>query len=412
MRRKDGIDPIAEAGRVDRVLLRSIVFAALINSLGYMDRVSMSIVAPSLRAEFSFSNIQIGMIFGAFSLSYALFQTPWGMVADRWPVRNLVALVILLWSASTGLTALCSTFIVFLLVRFVFGASEAALSPMIAALFRRSVSSEWRPVAFGLFLAGGRVGGLIAPAITAFYVVHGGWRSVFLFFAALGVIAVIGWWIGYPRGELVERRKPDEIRSRFPISISLLVLILVAFLYTSTWQFFATWFPTYLIDSRHFSLQKASVFTGLPFFFGVFSAFGGGPLSRWSARVFGTHAGRRIVVCGSLAASGGLFLCGALVRTDYGSAILISLAAAAGDLVLSTLWASAVELGRGAAGAVAGLMNATANLGAFLSPLLVGKMLESGAGWTHILETAALINIASAILWIFFRTEDRASLTM
>jgi ACS family hexuronate transporter-like MFS transporter len=412
MRWKDDIDQIAQTGRVDQVVLRSVVLATLINSLGYMDRVSMSIVAPSLRSEFSFSAMQIGMIFGAFSLSYALFQTPWGMIADRWPVRNLVALVILVWSASTGLTALCSTFILFLLVRFLFGVSEAALSPMIAALFRRSVSSEWRPVAFGVFLAGGRVGGLIAPAITAFYVIHGGWRSVFLFFAALGVIAVIGWWIGYPRGELVERREPNRIRGRLPISISLLVLILVAFLYTFTWQFFATWFPTYLIESRHFSLQKASVFTGLPFFLGVLSTLGGGSLSRWSARVFGIHAGRRIVVSGSLAASGGFFLCGALMPSNYGSAILISLAAAAGDLVLSTLWASAVELGRGAAGAVAGLMNATANLGAFLSPLLVGKMLESGGRWPYILETGALINIASAILWIFFRTEDGASLSI
>jgi predicted MFS family arabinose efflux permease len=155
MRWKDDIDQIAQTGRVDQVVLRSVVLATLINSLGYMDRVSMSIVAPSLRSEFSFSAMQIGMIFGAFSLSYALFQTPWGMIADRWPVRNLVALVILVWSASTGLTALCSTFILFLMVRFVFGVSEAALSPMIAALFRRSVSSEWRPVAFGVFLAGG-----------------------------------------------------------------------------------------------------------------------------------------------------------------------------------------------------------------------------------------------------------------
>jgi sugar phosphate permease len=60
-----------------RLVAPMVALATLANALGYMDRVCMSIVSPALRAEFGFSAGEIGMIFGAFSLSYALFQSPW-----------------------------------------------------------------------------------------------------------------------------------------------------------------------------------------------------------------------------------------------------------------------------------------------------------------------------------------------
>jgi predicted MFS family arabinose efflux permease len=82
---------------------------------------------------------------------------------------------------------------------------------------------------------------------------------------------------------------------------------------------------------------------------------------------------------------------------------LIALAAGAGDLILSTLWAAAVDLRENSAGAVAGLMNSAANLGAFLSPVLVGRMLQRGFAWNHILQCGVLLNLGAALLWIFFR---------
>ena len=57
---------------------RLVLVATGINVLGYMDRVCISVAAPALRSEFGYSPQEIGPIFGAFSLSYALFQAPWG----------------------------------------------------------------------------------------------------------------------------------------------------------------------------------------------------------------------------------------------------------------------------------------------------------------------------------------------
>jgi MFS transporter, ACS family, D-galactonate transporter len=291
----------------------------------------------------------------------------------------------------------------FLAVRFFLGITEAALSPMVASLFRRFVSFERRPAAFGIFLAGGRIGGLLAPSLAAFFVIRYGWRSVFLFFAAIGLGVVIIWLLAFPQQKLSAEPLPARTGGRAPMSRSLAILILVALLYTMMWQFFATWFPTYLTESRHFSLQQAGAFAGLPFFFGIFSTLLGGPLSIWVVRWLGPKAGRIVVVSGSLLLSAALLDSGLMMASRVTAAVLISLAAGAGDLILSTLWAAAVDLRENTAGAVAGLMNSAANLGAFLSPVLVGRMLQAGLGWSHILEGGVLLNISAALLWFFFR---------
>ena len=382
--------------------VRLVLLVTLANTLGYMDRVCMSIVSPRLRVQFGFSAGDIGMIFGAFSLSYALFQTPWGMVADRRSPRTIIASVVLMWSVFTGFTALSAALATFLVVRFLFGVSEAALSPTTASLFRRALALEQRPTAFGIFLAGGRIGGLLAPPIAAYFVVRYGWQSVFVLFAMLGIVAAVVWMLGFPKlvFEPVEKAQPSP---QSPFSFSLLVLILVALLYTMMWQFFVTWFPTYLMESRHFSLQIAGFYAGLPFFFGVGATFAGGPLYGLLARFLGPLTARRVLVAGGLLLSGVLLYSGLITSSATVGAVLISLSAGAGDLILSTLWAAAVDLGQESAGAVSGLMNTAANLGAFLSPVLIGRMLQADLGWNQIVEAGALLNFAAAVLWLFFR---------
>src|SRR6202041_1797699 len=115
----------------------------------------------------------------------------------------------------------------------------------------RTVPIRSRPTAFGSFLGGGRIGGIIAPGFAAFLAIRYGWRCVFMFFAALGLFAAAAWLRAFPREPVEQESKraptsPPATR----LSVSLTALILVGFTYTMTWQFFVTWFPSYLIESR------------------------------------------------------------------------------------------------------------------------------------------------------------------
>jgi MFS transporter, ACS family, glucarate transporter len=268
--------------------VRFVLLVTGANLLGYMDRVCISVLAPKLRTDLGFSASNIGLIFGAFGLSYALFQVPWGMIADRGGTRIIIGGVILAWSFFTGLTAVVRGLAALVAIRFLFGISEAALAPSVASLFRRVLPTQSRPTAFGSFLAGGRVGGMIAPGFAAFLAIRYGWRFVFVLFAVSGAFAATIWFNALPREEsIVESAPVPPAFEAPPLSISLSALILVGFAYTMTWQFFVTWFPTYLIESRRFSFQRAGTYTGLPFLFGLLATFMGGPLSEWSTKYFG-----------------------------------------------------------------------------------------------------------------------------
>jgi len=392
--------------------IRFVLLVTGANLLGYMDRVCISVLAPKLRAELGFSATDIGLIFGAFGLSYALFQMPWGMLADRRRTGIIIGAVILAWSLFTGLTAIAHGLAAFVAIRFLFGISESALAPSVASLFRRALPAHSRPTAFGSFLAGGRIGGIIAPGFAAVLAIRYGWRSVFVIFAGLGVFAAAVWFKASPREERIAESEPARPTFRVKtLSISLSALIMVGFAYTMTWQFFVTWFPTYLIESRSFSFQKAGTYTGLPFLFGLAATFAGGPLSQWSTKYFGTIFGRRLIVVTGLLGSAVLLFLGRSTQDAVLGTILIALAAGAGDLILSTVWASVVDIGERSAGAVAGLMNSVASLGAFLSPVLVGKLLQHGASWGYILTAGALVNVIAALLWLFVRPPVRIGAT-
>jgi MFS family permease len=378
---------------------RTVVTLALaVNLVSYLDRVSISVAAPALRSEFGFTPLQMGQVFSAFSLSYAIFQAPWGAAADSFGARRIVTLGILGWSLFTALTAASWNLISLLLIRFLFGAIEACLSPAVGSAFGRSIPASQRSTAFGVFLAGGRLGGAIGPAMAAVLVLRYGWRASFLAFAGLGILAGAAWWRGYR--DPVQIGAVRERLPRTPVSSPLICLLLAAFTYTFMWQFYITWFPTYLIEKRGFELVEAGRFAGLPFLFGLAATWIGGWASDRLTRRFGLRMGRSGFAFAALILSAAALSIGVSTGNRTTAAILIAFAAGAGDLMLGAAWACAVDIGGEAAGAVSGLMNSASNMGGFVSPLLFGWVLQTWKEWNAVLIVAALANVAAACFWL------------
>ena len=89
--------------------LATVGMAMAINVVSYLDRVCMSVAGPFISKEFGFTATQLGWVFGIFSLSYAIMQAPWGMLADRFGGSKIVAQAMLGWSASQRLRQLLIT---------------------------------------------------------------------------------------------------------------------------------------------------------------------------------------------------------------------------------------------------------------------------------------------------------------
>ena len=113
----------------------------LLALLLYVDRICISTAKGPITADLALSDKQFGWVLSAFALGYALFQTPTGVLADRFGPRRVLSAVVVVWSMFTGLSGMVKSFFGLLVVRFLFGVGEAGAFPGIA----RAVFS-WIPM--------------------------------------------------------------------------------------------------------------------------------------------------------------------------------------------------------------------------------------------------------------------------
>jgi nitrate/nitrite transporter NarK len=178
-------------------------------------------------------------------------------------------------------------------------------------------------------------------------------------------------------------------------------LLGVAFGATFLWQFYATWFPTYLRERRGFSMAEASFYASLPFLVGLGANWVGGLITDFIGRRTDERFARTAVGLVSLVAGAGLMSTGIWCETASLAALLMALAAGAVDLYLGAAWSSATDIGGTSGGAVAGLMNAASNCAAFVSPALMGWMLLRSNDWDSVLLLSVGTTLAAALLWLF-----------
>jgi len=394
-----------------------VALATTVNLLCYADRAAMAVAVPAIQKDLRFPPARMGLILGIFSLAYAFGQTPWGMAADRNGSRRIIAGAILSWSGFTALTGLARSFLTMLAIRFTFGGLESALSPSMAVAFTRWTPVTERSTAFGVFLSGGRLGAALTPPLAVFLMLRYGWREMFVLLGLTGIPAALGWlyWFrddpaAHPavntdeRGFLSPPHTTTSARervfwSRLLRSTRLWNMLAVSFTTTFLWQFYITWFPTYLIQKRNLPLKTATFYAGLPFLFGVAGSWAGGLATDFLARRAGVRRARLGVGCVGLTLTASLMLMGVLVRMPGPGALLMAVAAFPADLYLGAVWSCAVEIGGTAAGAVAGLNNAVSNCAAFASPVLMGLMLQFNGSWNTFLLAGIASTYLGAFLW-------------
>lgn len=393
--------------------------AMLMYFITFMDRVNISVAAPYISAEYGLDKIQMGAIFAAFTLSYAIFQMPGGWFGDRFGARFILPIFVTWWSVWTALTTLGRGYTSFLLIRFGFGVGEAGAFPVAQSALSRWLRPEERGLSQGLLQSATRIGSAFTPPLVAMIIGWGGWRMAFIVCGALGIVWAIGWWIIYrDRPEdhpfankaeidyILNGKKESIVTPPTPWakiltspSIWALCLSYMAFIYV-TYIYF-NWFPTYLKDARDFPLLKMGLFAALPFIAGAIANTLGGILSdKLVKKTNGSKWARRIIpLVGSITLA--FFMVpGALVENNVLSVILLSLALASSEFGIGVYWASALDIAGPHAGTVSGLMNTFGNLGGFVSPLAFGYIVQTTGNWATPFLIASGVSVLGALLWL------------
>lgn len=157
--------------RPSRVRYSVIAVTTLMSVLLYLDRFCTSFAATYIREDLGLSNVQIGMMMSAFFFTYALGQVPSGWLSDRFGVRRMLTIYILLWSFLTAATGWVNGLFMLLAVRLLFGVAQAGAYPTSAALLSKWAPFSARGAASSVIAFGGRIGGAAAPLLTAYCIV-------------------------------------------------------------------------------------------------------------------------------------------------------------------------------------------------------------------------------------------------
>ncbi|MEJ6601494.1 MAG: MFS transporter, partial [Opitutaceae bacterium] len=180
-----------------------VVATFLISLLLYIDRTCIQVAGDGIKADLHLTDTQFGWVLSIFTLGYALAQTPSGIIADRAGPRLLLTGVITLWSVLTAATAAGFNFVSMLIVRFLFGASEAGAFPGMARATLSWFPTQERGLVTGINFSASRLGGALALPLMVWLIDATGWRGSFVILGAFGVVFAGGWWLFF-------RDKPEK----------------------------------------------------------------------------------------------------------------------------------------------------------------------------------------------------------
>ena len=389
---------------MSRVRYRIIAVSMVMAFILYLDRICLAeiVKSASFLGDVGLNKVQIGRLLGAFFFSYALFQVPAGWISDRLGGRGTLTAYIVLWSLFTALTGMMSTFAGLLAMRLCCGMAEAGAYPTSNALIRRWIPLAGRARASSMITVGGRLGGTLAPFITAWLVVSlGHWRPVLWIDGAIG-LAIAGLYWSVVRNRPAEHPACDgaerELIGQPPVeprlaareivpmlrlfcrSRSLWFLSLLMFLVNVGWAYLITWLPTYLKEQRHVEAVAGGRLVTLVLACGMIGQLCGGWFADWSVRRFGLRHGRRLALGTSgLVAGSGYLAC--LGMSSTWSMILCFCAISfASDMGNPAMWAAMQDLGGRFTAAMTGWANMWGNFGSSVSALMVPALLVLGGG--------------------------------
>jgi ACS family glucarate transporter-like MFS transporter len=397
----------------------------LLSVLLYVDRVCISAAQPNVVADLGLTDTEMGWVLSVFALGYALFQTPSGMLADRFGPRRILTAVVTFWSIFTALTGTAFNYVSMLIYRFLFGVGEAGAFPGMARAVFSWIPMKERGLITGINFSGSRLGAAFALPVVAWMIESIGWRSSFGVLGGIGFVWALVWYAwfrddpvehkGISKKELdyilvhrqqVEQGSPDRLSAGQLLSSKNMWLAMAQY-FASNFTFFftLTWLFPHIKSEYGLETVEAAFYASAPLVAGAF----GNWFSGWLVdRIYNGGQWRRSrmlpAVIGFALAAGGLI--GSVYMSEVGGAVFfLSIAIFGADMTLSPSWSFCVDIGRKNAGAVSGTMNMAGNLGSFVTALAFPYLQAWTDSTTPFFFVGAMLNGIAILAWLGMRPD-------
>ena len=391
-------------------------------TLNYLDRAVMSVAAKPMTAELGIGAATLGLIFSAFSWTYAAAQIPGGLVLDRLGTRLTYALSLTLWSLFTLLHGFASSVGMLLGFRFGLGLAEAPCYPCNSRILASWFPQTERARATGVYSVGQYVGLAFLSPVLFWIVASYGWRALFWLVGAIGIGYGGAWYLLYRDPSQSKRLNAAErahiaaggglepgratrfswtMMGRLLARRQILGASLGQFASNSTLVFLITWFPTYLATERHMDFIKSGFYIALPYVAASLGVLLGGTISDWLIRRTGSATiGRKApVIVGLLLIS---TILAANFIADNRLLILVMSVAAFGQGICNLGWTLIADVApKAQIGLTSGLFNLCANLAGIVTPMVIGFAVQATGSFHGALAYVGAVALLGAVSYIF-----------
>ncbi|RQZ64374.1 MFS transporter [Burkholderia cepacia] len=409
-----------------RIRWAMILMCFLANVINFIDRANLAIAAPSIRADLGLDAVGMGLVLSAFFWTYAFLQLPAGWFIDKVGVRVSLALAVGWWSVFTVATGAARGLAQLVGVRLMLGVGEAAAIPSFAKVAFNWFPRSERGLASSIFDSGSRVGSALSLPLVAWLISIIGWRGSFVITGGIGIVWALAWWFVYRDPERYRAIAPDAVDALLAqrgapavaaATDSPKVSWLDLFRYRTVWgmmiglfclnfaiYFFITWFPSYLLQSRGFSLASLGTWGMLPALLAIPGGWLGGYVSDslfrrgWSA----TAARKTCLVLGMLLSSS--IALSAFVENVWACLALFALAYASLSFAGANVWTLVGEVAPTPAhvASLGGIQNFAGNLAGIFITTFTGVMLSITKGSFVVpLAVAGALCVVGALSYLF-----------
>jgi MFS transporter, ACS family, D-galactonate transporter len=418
---------VAHRTRVRFGVLALLAVGTMIN---YLDRTVLGIAAPTLSKDLGLDAAVMGLVFSAFSWTYAIAQIPGGVFLDRFGSKLTYFLSVIFWSLFTLLQGFATGLYSLLFFRFGLGVSEAPCFPTNSRIVGTWFPQAERARATGVYTVGEYIGLALFSPLLFWIMSRWSWHALFIVVGIAGIAFGAVWWFSYrepAESSSVNQAELDYIAAgggfanvaveKVPFSWANVGRLLSyrqiwgagigQFAGNSTLVFFLTWFPTYLATERHMAWVKVGFFAVMPFIAAAVGVISGGIVSdKLLAATGSANLARKLPIIA------GLLLASCIIAANYvdSDAAVIAVLSVAffGQGMVGLGWTLISDIApRTLMGLTGGLFNFASNLAGIVTPLVIGFIVSATGSFVDALLFVGGVALIGALSYIFILGDVR-----
>lgn len=381
----------------------TLALITIVLALSTGDRATLSVAGPHMSKDLGLDAVRMGWLFSSFAWAYVLSQVPAGWLVDKIGAKAAITAGLLLWSATTVLMGAVHwfsfAFAALLVLRFLLGAMESPVGPASGRVIAAWFPSSERGVAGAIFNSAQYLSLVVFTPLMGWLDHQFGWNHIFTVMGGLGILLALVWMRNYfapdahPR---VSRAELDYIEAGGALvhlggkrnaaaakpsladlgqlfrSRMLVGIFIAQYCITSITWFFVSWFPSYLVNGRGFSILQAGFVAAVPAICGFLGGVSTGFVSDALLRRTGSLTlARKLPITVGLLLSASMIACN-YVDTDWMVIALMSVAFF-GKGFGSLGWTVVADTAPARiVGSTGGVFNAVGNVAGIVTPITIG----------------------------------------